>query len=70
MRWLLLLPLLALAAAAEAGDLPEPIADADYMTTTPEAVALGRLLFYDPLLSWPRRLRPETCRSPSPMPTT
>ena len=65
MRWLLLLPLLALAAAAEAGDLPEPIADADYMTTTPEAVALGRLLFYDPLLSGSKTVSCATCHHPS-----
>ncbi len=59
-----LLPLL-LATAAQAGDLPAPVTDADYMATTPESVALGQLLFYDPLLSGSRTVACSTCHHPT-----
>ncbi len=54
-----------LASAARAGDLPDPITDADYMSTTPEAVALGQLLFYDPLLSGSKTVSCATCHHPT-----
>jgi len=60
-----LLPLVLIASAANAGELPPPITDADYMQTTPEAVALGRLLFYDPLLSGSRTVACSTCHHPN-----
>jgi len=49
---------------AHAADLPEPITDADYMETTPEAVALGQLLFYDPILSGSKTVACSTCHHP------
>jgi len=57
--------LLLLASAARAGGLPDPITDADYVTTTPEHVALGQLLFYDPLLSGSKTVACSTCHHPS-----
>ena len=60
----ILLPLVVLAGAAQADGMPEPITDADYMKTTPEAVALGQLLFYDPLLSGSRTVACATCHHP------
>lgn len=60
----LLLPFLLLASAAQAGELPRPITDADFMPTTPETVALGRLLFYDPILSGSRTVACATCHHP------
>ncbi len=63
MRWVL--PLLVLASAASAGELPDAITDADYMVTTPEEVALGQLLFYDPLLSGSKTVACSTCHHPS-----
>ena len=62
MRWLL--PLL-FATAAQAGEMPPPITDADYMATTPDAVALGQLLFYDPILSGSGTVACATCHHPS-----
>jgi len=53
------------ATAAQAGELPAPVVDADYMATTPEAVALGQLLFYDPILSGSRTVACSTCHHPS-----
>jgi cytochrome c peroxidase len=61
MRWLFAL---LIAGAAEAGDLPAPVTDADYMNTTPEAVALGQLLFYDPILSGSKTVACSTCHHP------
>jgi len=57
--------LLLLASAARAGGLPDPVAEADYVTTTPAQVALGRLLFYDPLLSGSKTVACSTCHHPS-----
>lgn len=50
--------------AAQADPLPQPITDTDYMKTTPEAVALGQLLFYDPLLSGSKTVSCATCHHP------
>lgn len=60
-----LLPLLVIAGTAHAGDLPTPITDADYATTDPAKVALGQLLFYDPLLSGSQTLACATCHHPT-----
>lgn len=60
-RWL---SVLILANAAQAADLPAPVTDADYMETTPEAVALGQLLFYDPILSGSKTVACSTCHHP------
>jgi len=57
--------LLLLASAARAGGLPDPITDADYVMTTPAQVALGQLLFYDPLLSGSKTVACSTCHHPS-----
>lgn len=57
-------PLL-LATAAQAGDLPAPITDDDYMATNPAAVALGQLLFYDPILSGSKTVSCATCHHPT-----
>jgi len=62
MRGLLALALMT--TTAMAADLPEPITDADYMATTPEAVALGQLLFYDPILSGSKTVACSTCHHP------
>ncbi len=59
-----LLPLLLLAGTAHAGDLPAPVTDADFPATDPTKVALGQLLFYDPLLSGSRTLACSTCHHP------
>jgi len=58
------LPLVMLAGLAEAAELPPPITDADYMETTPEAVALGQLLFFDPILSGSKEVACSTCHHP------
>lgn len=50
--------------ASLAADLPEPITDSDYMATTPEGVALGQLLFYDPILSGSKTVACSTCHHP------
>jgi len=55
----------ALAAANDlAGDLPRPVTDADYVAVDPAEVALGRLLFYDPILSGNRNISCATCHHP------
>ncbi len=59
-----LLPLLLIAGTAQAGDLPDPVTDADFPATDPAKVALGQLLFYDPLLSGSRSLACSTCHHP------
>jgi cytochrome c peroxidase len=56
--------LLVIAGAARAGDLPAPITDADYPATDPAKVALGQLLFYDPLLSGSKTVACATCHHP------
>ena len=57
--------LLLVATAARGGALPAPVTDADFVSTTPEQVALGRLLFFDPLLSGSKTVACSTCHHPS-----
>lgn len=49
---------------AEAADLPRPITDADFMPLDPAEVALGQLLFYDPILSGNRNISCASCHHP------
>lgn len=58
----LLLILLALPAAAM--EFPAPVTDADYRATDPAQVAMGRLLFWDPILSGNRGISCGTCHHP------
>ena len=57
--------LLFLASAAQGGELPAPITDDDFVPTTPEQVALGQLLFFDPILSGSKTVACSTCHHPS-----
>lgn len=50
------------AGALSAGPLPAP--DADFPPQDPRAVELGRLLFYDPILSGSRTVSCATCHHP------
>jgi len=55
-------------ASAQAGELPTPLKDADYLhdgAPDPEMVELGRMLFFDPLLSGNRNISCGTCHDPS-----
>lgn len=47
-----------------ADGLPDPVTDADFMSTTAEAVELGWLLFYDPVLSGSNSVSCATCHHP------
>jgi cytochrome c peroxidase len=49
---------------AQAMEFPAPVTDADYRATDPEVVALGRLLFWDPILSGNRNISCGTCHHP------
>ena len=61
----LALPFLLLAPVAEAGDLPQPLNDTDFAPPGSEAeIALGHLLFYDPVLSGNREVACATCHHP------
>lgn len=61
----LCLPALALPALPlSAGDLPEAPSDDSYIPTNPAMVALGQLLFYDPILSGNRNISCSTCHHP------
>jgi cytochrome c peroxidase len=53
-----------MAGAAQAGELPAPITDAEYMQTSSETVALGQLLFYDAILSGSKTVACSTCHHP------
>ncbi len=57
-----LLLLLALASPAHAGPLPQ--ADAQFTTYPADQVALGQLLFYDPVLSGSQKVACATCHHP------
>lgn len=59
-----LVALMLMTTAGIAAELPDPITDADYMATTPESVALGQLLFYDPILSGSKTVACSTCHHP------
>lgn len=52
------------AQAAGAVDLPRPPGDADYRTVRIEEAELGRLLFWDPILSGNRNISCGTCHHP------
>ncbi|CUH39884.1 Cytochrome c551 peroxidase precursor [Jannaschia seosinensis] len=58
----LALCLFALPAAAM--DFPAPVTDDLYRTTNPAQVAMGRLLFWDPILSGNRNISCGTCHHP------
>lgn len=62
----LLLPiLLALAPALRAEPLPEPLTDADFAPPATRAeIALGHLLFHDPVLAGNRNISCATCHHP------
>ena len=53
-----------LAAPAAAMEFPRPVTDADYRATDPAQVAMGRLLFWDPILSGNRSVSCGTCHHP------
>ena len=52
------------AVAAIAADLPPPIEASDFRSLRPDEVSLGRLLFYDPVLSGNRNIACATCHHP------
>lgn len=56
--------LIALPLVAAAQTLPPPVTDADFPSLNPEEVALGRLLFWDPILSGSREVSCGTCHHP------
>ncbi|WP_371155511.1 cytochrome-c peroxidase [Jannaschia sp. 2305UL9-9] len=62
-----ILALLALTApaAAPAMEFPSPVTDDAYRTTDPATVTLGRLLFWDPILSGNRNISCGTCHHPA-----
>jgi cytochrome c peroxidase len=64
----LLVPLLAAltvsAAAQSPHVLPSPAVDGDYLQASPDVVELGRMLFFDKLLSGNRNVSCATCHSP------
>ncbi|WP_090058735.1 cytochrome c peroxidase [Celeribacter neptunius] len=45
-------------------ELPAPVTDGDYMAVTPGEVALGQLLFFDPILSGNENISCSTCHHP------
>lgn len=49
---------------ALAGDVPPPVTDDMYVQTRPAEVELGRLLFWDPVLSGNRNISCGTCHHP------
>ncbi len=53
-----------LAAPALAGELPPPVSDADYRPVDRAEAELGRLLFWDPILSGNRNISCGTCHHP------
>lgn len=55
---------LALLASPALADLPAPVTDADYGALNMAEVRLGRLLFYDPILSGNRNISCATCHHP------
>ncbi|MET1414705.1 cytochrome c peroxidase [Roseibium sp. HPY-6] len=53
---------------AEAGELPNPLEDEDYLhdgAPDPKLIELGRMLFFDPILSGNRNISCGTCHDPS-----
>ncbi|WGH80136.1 cytochrome-c peroxidase [Jannaschia ovalis] len=53
------------ATAAAAMEFPDPVTDDAYRPTDPQVVALGRLLFWDPILSGNRNISCGTCHHPA-----
>ncbi len=53
-----------LAHPVSAQDFPEPLSDADFPAVSETEVRLGRLLFYDPILSGNRNISCATCHHP------
>lgn len=56
--------IMALCAGAAQAEVPAPVDDADYAPVRMEEVRLGRLLFYDPILSGNRNIACATCHHP------
>ncbi len=48
-----------------AGELPQPVTDADYAPIRLEEAKLGQLLFYDPILSGNKEVACATCHHPA-----
>ncbi|SLN76662.1 cytochrome-c peroxidase [Roseisalinus antarcticus] len=63
-RWMLVLALWTGGGALAEG-LPAPITEADYAPVRRDEAALGRLLFYDPILSGNREVACATCHHPA-----
>lgn len=57
--------LLTVCPAALAAEIPRPVVDADYAPVRFEEAALGRDLFYDPILSGNREVSCATCHHPA-----
>jgi len=56
--------ILLLIASPALAQVPAPISDADYLPVNPAEAQLGRLLFYDPILSGNRNIACATCHHP------
>lgn len=56
---------LALSGPVWGQDLPKPLGDGAFLQVDPEQARLGRLLFYDPILSGNRNISCATCHSPA-----
>jgi len=55
---------LAMGCAANAGDLPAPLTDESFRQPSTQSIALGQLLFYDPVLSGSDTVSCATCHHP------
>jgi cytochrome c peroxidase len=64
MRAIITAILAGLAVPALAGDVPQPLTDADFAPVDPAEARLGQLLFYDPILSGNRNISCGTCHHP------
>ena len=64
MRAIVMVILAGMAGTAEAGDLPAPLTDADFMAVDEAEARLGQLLFFDPVLSGNRTVSCATCHHP------
>ena len=65
MRLTLAIILGSLATGASAGDLPQPLSDADFRPVDEVEARLGQLLFFDPILSGNRNVSCATCHHPA-----
>ncbi|MFQ6551919.1 cytochrome-c peroxidase [Aestuariibius insulae] len=59
------LPFAALATTLLADGMPAPVDPADYAAADPDEIALGQLLFYDPILSGNRAVSCASCHHPA-----